>query len=177
MGRWFEWHVDGGLTSAEFGRLKTVIEREIRPALPRIAEAIRADHANRGSVFTRIAMRFVDANTQKYANDPRTIRFEAGTIHIKATDRLDEFTFGFAAGDYAGHSIGFQDYLTIAVLAAASQVCGKVSFMHGDDIERDYVEHVLRRFADAGVCIKPSDDFAYRLDAHQEAYIPGGMAP
>ncbi len=164
MGRWIEWRVEGDLTPAEVTELASIVNGPIRDALPDVARQISVERPISPGLTARLYHHYADRATAQYASDPEAILVDADDIHVKGSQERRRLSFSPAQGDYAGHTIGFQDYATIGVLAAASQVSGKIVLLGGDDFSPDYVGHVLARLDRAGAGLKPHRNFASNLE-------------
>lgn len=163
MGRWINWRVCEDLTEAEVENLAAAVNGQLREALPLVAKQIKQERPTAPNAMSRLAFHYKDRATADYAADPKTVIVSDDEIKVLGSDDRRGLDFTFASGDYSGHTSGFQDYVSIGVLAAASQVSGKVELTRGDDIDGGYVEHVLRRFADAGSPIQPQMNFTASL--------------
>ncbi|MBY3151098.1 hypothetical protein HFO56_01565 [Rhizobium laguerreae] len=175
MGRWIDWRVSEDLTAAEVEAMATVINGPLREALRLVAKQIGNSRPTAPNLMARLAFHYKDRATAEYAADPRTVVITDGKVSVAGSDDSRGLDFSGVAGDHSGHTIGFQDYVSIGVLAAASQVSGKVELTRGDDIDGLYVEHVLQRIADAGMAIQPRENFASRLPI-DEAAMEGSVA-
>jgi hypothetical protein len=169
MGRWIDWHVSQDLTAAEVEALAAVVNGPLREALPLVARRISSERPTAPNLMSRLAFHYKDRETAGYAADPKTIIVSDSEIKIAGSDDGRGLDFGGVAGQYSGHTVGFQDYVSIGVLAAASQVSGKVKLTGGDSIDRAYVAHLLQRITDAGSPIKPTEDFASSLPIEEDA--------
>lgn len=160
MRRWIEWRVVGDLTVDEVAELANIVNGLLRKALPDVAWQISHERPTGSGAMARLLHHFSDRFTAQYAADPQTILVDTDDIHVKGTEERRRLSFSPVQGDYAGHTIGFQDYATIGVLAAASQVSGKVVLVGGDDFAPDYVDHLLARLHRAGAGLTPHHNFA-----------------
>ena len=163
MGRWIEWRVEGDLTPAEFTELTSIVNGPLRSALPDVARQISVERPTAPGLSGRLYNHYADKATARYATDPEVILIDADDIHVKGSEERRRLSFCPAQGDYAGHTIGFQDYATVGVLAAASQVSGKIVLVGGDDFAPDYVDHLLARLDRAGAGLAPHQNFAASL--------------
>ncbi|MCV9963625.1 hypothetical protein OIU34_17130 [Pararhizobium sp. BT-229] len=171
MGRWIDWRVSEELTAAEVEALAAVINGTLRDALPLVAKQISDDRPKAPSLMTRLSYQYTDRVTAEYAADPETVVVTDGEVRVAGSGNRRSLNFQVVAGDYSGHTIGFQDYASIGVLAAASQVSGKIVLTGGDELAADYVDHVLARFEKAGAELRPEANFAASLEreANDEA--------
>jgi hypothetical protein len=169
MGRWIDWRVSEDLSAFEVEALAGVINGRLREALPLVAKQISNCRLKSPNVMSRLGIHLKDKATAKYAADPQTVVINDAEVRVVGSDDGRCLEFVAAAGDYAGHTIGFQDYASIGVLAAASEVSGKVELIGGDDVDGRYVQDVLRRIADAGKAIRPRDNFASTLPLDENA--------
>jgi hypothetical protein len=168
MGRWIDWRVSEDLTAAEVEALATVINGPLRDALPLVAKQIGDSRPPAPNVMARLAFHYKDRATAEYAADPRTVVISKTEVKVAGSDDQRGLDFPVVSGDYSGHTIGFQDYASIGVLAAASQVSGKIVLTGGDELAADYVEHVLARLEKAGAGLRPEGNFAASLERESD---------
>jgi hypothetical protein len=160
MGSWIDWRVTKDFTFGEWVRLGLIVERRLRPSLPVLAETLRITRPLPARRLDRLAIRVRDWQTARYARQKDTVIMKPRLIFVRPE-------FGSAglvlkpnaSPDNSGHSVGFQDFVSIGVLAAASQASGKVQITGGDQIDGDYVTGVLERLRGAGCDLSPSSDF------------------
>ncbi|MCS4089686.1 hypothetical protein [Rhizobium sp. BK176] len=163
MGRWIDWRITEDLTSAEIGALSQAVDGPLRQALPSVVKQITDSRPAAPNLAARLAFHYKDKGTAEYAADPRTVSVSATEIRVEGSDDPRGLDFSYGEGEHSGHTVGFQDYVSFGVLAAASQVSGKVELTRGDDMDADYVKHILRRFEDAGKPIRPQPNFIANL--------------
>lgn len=166
MGRSLTWKVDEDLTEAEAMRVRDIIDSTIKPSIPKIASEIVRQRPPVSSLFKKLLTDLKDVQDRKYASSPSAISIVGGEVIIRPIVWHDDFVVSFVAGEYVGHTLGLQDYASIGVLAAASQVSGKVRLIDGDDIDAEYVSHILTRIAlVSNVRIEPQGAFTSGLHA------------
>nr|WP_250807829.1 hypothetical protein [Neorhizobium tomejilense] len=161
MGRWLEWRVTDNFTQVEVAELEALVDGPLRAALPLVAERLAEDRPNAPSFRGRLALWLNDRGTRRYAMRRDILTVGPHRI-VVAPEWVSgrEFVFLPCKTDRdAGHTVGFQDFATIGLLAAASQVSGKVGLVGGDDFDPDYVKHILYRFEREGIGLRPSADF------------------
>jgi hypothetical protein len=163
MGRWIDWRVSEDLTAAEVEAMAAILNGPLREALPLVAKQIKDSRPGAASVMARLTFHYMDKNTAEYASNPNSVLVTDTVVTVAGSDDGRALDFAVAAGEYSGHTVGFQDYVSVGVLAAASHVSGKVRLTGGGSIEQAYVAHLLRRIADAGLSITPQADFASGL--------------
>ncbi|MDW9478894.1 hypothetical protein GOB57_09375 [Sinorhizobium meliloti] len=168
MGRWIEWRVEVGLDPEEITRLEAIVDGSLRKALPDVARQIRDEPRAGTGPMARLFLHLNDRSAAEYAADPQALVIEAGEIHVVGTERPRRLTFSPSEGEYAGHTVGFQDYASIGVLAAASQVSGKIVLVGGDDFGPSYVDHILERLERAGAGLRPEGNFAASLELESD---------
>jgi hypothetical protein len=164
MGRWIDWRVNEDLTAAEIEALARVVDGPLRKALPLIARQISKKRLGTVSLVNRLAIFLADRERERYAADPTTLIVTDG--HVRVSGQVDprDFIFNLDSGEFSGHSIGFQDYASIGILAAASQVTGKVIVTGGDDLSKKYIGHLISRLNEAGASLSPHANFMSQLD-------------
>lgn len=159
MGRWIDWRVSEDLTAAEVEAMAAVLDGPLREALPLVAKQLKDSRPTPPNVMSRLSFHYMDKNTAEYAADPNSVVVTGNTVKVAGSDDGRDLNFSAVAGEYSGHTVGFQDYASIGVLAVASQVSGKVELMGGDDLNENYVKHLLNRLADTGSSIQPQSNF------------------
>jgi hypothetical protein len=169
MGRWIDWRVSEDLTAAEVEAMAAIVDGPLRETLPLVAKQLRDSRPTPPNLMSRLSFHYMDRATAEYASDPNSMVVTDTAVKVAGSVDGRDLNFTVVAGDYSGHTTGFQDYVSIGVLAAASQVSGKVRLTGGDSIDRAYVDHLLKRVVDAGLSIKPQDDFASYLTVDEDA--------
>ena len=159
MGRWIDWRVSEDLTLAEIEALAGIVNGPLRDALPLVATQICEERPAAPSRTARLARHYKDRATAEYAADQQSVAIADGEVRVAGSDDRRGLNFRVVAGEYSGHTVGFQDYASIGVLAAASHVSGKVLIVGGDDIDTDYVKHIVGRLNRAGIGLVPEANF------------------
>lgn len=159
MGRWIDWRVSEDLTATEIEALAGIVNGPLRDALPLVAKQISDERPTAPSLTARLALHYKNRVTAEYAADPQTVAITDGEVRVAGSDDRRGLKLPVIAGEYSGHTVGFQDYASIGVLAAASQVSGKVVMTGGDDIDTGYVEQLIWRLNKAGAGLAPEASF------------------
>ena len=146
MGRWLDWTITEDLTPSEASEVLAIVRDRVIPAVRAIADE---SDSRPGAPPRAVMGRLFDWMSRKansaWANHDDTFTLLDNGVRIEPRHVVTPCAMPFVAGEYAGQTVGIQDYAVLGTLAAIASVSGKALLTSGDEFDAVYVAEIIAR--------------------------------